>query len=358
MVCTHESVEGNYLYCGRVLGLTEPEDIIQLHPDLKSQWNVITEHYERIGLSYSKNVIWDVSLKVLEDYPSYDVSLFFFGNATSKAVCDEDRFRQVDSDWLNIVKLMNSKNNFIQLAQKLGVSVPGTSCFENKTAIKDLSQFLYPCYLKAAISVNGVGIHRCENQQQLSEILKIFPDEKPLQIQQEIAASSFLNVQYYVEASKLQRLAVTSQILDGCVHIGNCYPSKHQPWETVEPIAEWMVERGMKEIFAFDVAVVEDATHGKTRYLAIECNPRFNGASYPTGIAKKLNIPSWNCENFSTQYRSLEKLDLSDIEFNPQTNTGVVIVNWGAVLVGKIGILIAGGVQEQNELRTILKDRL
>ena len=54
MTCTHESVLGNHLYCGRVLGLTEPEDIIQLHPALKSQWNVITSHYAQIGLNHSK----------------------------------------------------------------------------------------------------------------------------------------------------------------------------------------------------------------------------------------------------------------------------------------------------------------
>ncbi|MBW4631633.1 MAG: hypothetical protein KME30_06955 [Iphinoe sp. HA4291-MV1] len=357
MVCTHESVIGNHLYSGRVLGSTEPEDIIQLHPDLKSQWNIITEHYRRIGLSHSKNVIWDVSLRVLEDHPNHNISLFFFGNTTSKVDCDEDWFLQLDSDWWNVVKFMNCKNNFIQLAQELGVSIPLTFCFKNKAAIKDLSEFPYPCYFKPTISVDGAGICRCENQQQLSEIQKTFSDEIPVQIQEEVATSSFLNLQYCVEASKLQRLAITSQILDGYAHIGNCYPSTHQPWETVEPIAEWMAQRGMKEVFAFDVAVVEDATH-ETRYLAIECNPRFNGASYPTGIAKKLNIPSWYCETFKTQYDSLENLDFSDIEFNSQSKTGVVIVNWGTILVGKIGILIAGGVQKQNELRALLKQRL
>jgi hypothetical protein len=121
-------------------------------------------------------------------------------------------------------------------------------------------------------------------------------------------------------------------------------------------MAEWMVQRGMKEIFAFDVAVVEEAT--QTRYLAIECNPRFNGASYPTGIAKKLKLSSWSSETFTTQYRSLDQIDLSGIEFNPKTDTGVAIVNWGCILVGKIGILLAGSVEKQHELRAMLKQRL
>jgi len=117
-----------------------------------------------------------------------------------------------------------------------------------------------------------------------------------------------------------------------------------------------MAQRGMKDVFAFDVAVVEKGE--QTRYLAIECNPRFNGASYPTGIANKLKLKSWSHETFMTQYRSLYQLDLSGIEFNPQNDTGVVLVNWGSILVGKIGVLLAGAIEKQHELRAILKQRL
>lgn len=356
MTCTHDSVIGNHLYSGRVLGLTEPEDIIQLHPALKSQWNSITEHYARIGLIHSQNVIWDVSLDVLAEYANSDISLFYFGNATGTASCKQAWFHQIDSDWCKVVQFINSKNNFIQLAQKLGVSVPKTFCFDSKAAIADLTQFPYPCYLKPAVSVDGAGISRCDNQQKLIQALETFPDELPLQIQEEIKASTFLNLQYQVTNNSLQRLAATFQILDGYAHIGNRYPSPHQPWELVDPMAEWMAQRGMKDIFAFDVAVVEEA--GETRYLAIECNPRFNGASYPTGVANKLKINSWSSENFTTNYRSLDQLDLSGIEFNPKTDTGVAIVNWGSILAGRLGVLLAGSVEQQTELRAELKQRL
>lgn len=356
MNCTHASVVGNHFYCGRVLGLTEPEDIIQLNPDLKPQWDAIWEHYSRIGLNHSQNVIWDVSLSILTDYANYEASVFFFGNATNQVDFDDDWFASRDSDWFNTVKFINSKNNFMQLAQELGVSVPKTVCFDNKTAIKNLEKFFYPCYLKPAISVDGAGIKRCENQQQLSVALDKLADNLPVQIQEEITTSKFLNLQYQVTDSGVKRLAATEQVLDGYAHIGNRYPSTHQPWEVVEPMAEWMAQRGMKDIFAFDVAVTEDVA--QPNYLALECNPRFNGASYPTGIAQKLKIDNWTSETFTTQYRSLDKLNLSDIEFNPQSNTGVVLVNWGSILVGKVSVLLAGTVEQQNELRSILKQRL
>ncbi len=52
------------------------------------------------------------------------------------------------------------------------------------------------------------------------------------------------------------------------------------------------------------------------RYPAVECNPRFNGASYPTVIAQKLDIPEWSAMTFKTRYRKLSDLDIRDIEFD------------------------------------------
>ncbi len=356
MTCTDDSVIGNYLYSGRVLGLTDVEDIIQLHPELKSQWNGITAHYNRVGLSYSQNVIWDVSLKVSADYPNYDLSVFYFGDTTEPNSWQAKWLEEIDGNWFNVVDFINSKNNFIKVAEDLGVKVPKTFCLETKTAITNLANFSYPCYLKPAVAVAGAGIHRCANQHHLASILQLIPNHIPLQIQEEVKATSFLNLQYEVTDLGLKRLAATYQILDGCTHIGNRYPSPHQPWELVEPIAQWMARQGMKEVFAFDVAVVED---GETMsYFAIECNPRFNGASYPTGIANKLKIDNWIGETLTTKYRSLEEIDLSGIEFNPQTDMGVILVNWGSILVGKVGVLVAGNMAQQEELRAILKQRL
>lgn len=356
MICTHEAVRGNYLFSGRVLGTTEPEDLIQLHPDLKSQWQFITAHYDRIGLSHSKNVIWDVSHTLMSKYPDYDISVFIFGDVVHNRSVDHKWFHQIDPNWFEVVEYVNSKNNFIELAEKLDVKVPQTSCFEDKTKITNWDDFVYPCYLKPAVSVDGVGIYRCQDQQQLKEALKEFDDKVPLQIQQEVNSFNFLNLQYRISDRGLERFAATEQVLDGYAHQGNRYPTKHQPWSIIEPMAEWMYQQGMKEIFAFDVAVVETETDPS--YYAIECNPRFNGASYPTGIAQKFQIPSWTCENFETKYRSLVEIDLKDLEFDLGKQTGVIVVNWGTILTGRIGILLAGTVKQQKELRAIIKQRL
>ena len=82
--CTHEEVTGNHLYSGRALGLTAPEDIIQVSPFLKNQWNAILAHYSRIGLSHTQHVLWDVSLERMKSYPEMDDSFFFFGPRENK----------------------------------------------------------------------------------------------------------------------------------------------------------------------------------------------------------------------------------------------------------------------------------
>jgi hypothetical protein len=356
MHCTHDAVVGNYLYSGRVLGMSEPDDLVQLHPELQTQWQAIVDHYRNFGLIHSHNPIWDVSFEQLKNYRDYEPSVFIFGAAIHKSEENNDWFSDRNQAWQEVVEFINSKNNFIRLADELNVNVPKTICAENKTKLDHQLDIPYPCYLKPAVSVDGVGIYRCNNQTELDQALNKLDDDIPIQIQQEIVADKFLNMQYEVKAKEVKPLAATEQILDGFAHQGNRYPTAYQPWELVEPMAQWMMQKGMKGIFAFDVAVVDKGN--QQDYFAIECNPRFNGASYPTGIAQKLDLESWSSDNFTTKYRSLDEIDLGELEYNPLTKTGVIIYNWGSVLVGKIGVLLAGSIPQQDELRKLLRQRL
>ncbi len=356
MHCTHDAVLGNYLYSGRVLGMTKPDDLIQLHPDLESEWSAINSHYRNIDLSHSQNPIWDVSFERLRDYPDCEPSVFIFGDAINDSNQNNDWFSDRNQDWQDVVKFINSKNNFINLAQELNVDIPRTLCANNSAELKDYADIPYPCYLKPAISVDGVGIYRCADREEFDQALTKLDDNTPVQVQQEVVADKFLNLQYEIEQEEVRPLAATEQILDGFAHQGNRYPTAYQPWELVEPMAKWMMQKGMKGIFAFDVAVVDKKD--RTNYFAIECNPRFNGASYPTGIAQKLKLESWSSDNFTTKFRSLSKLNLGELEYNPATKTGAIVYNWGSILVGKLGILLAGSIAQQDELRQLLKQKL
>ena len=350
MHCTADGVVGNDLYSGRALGLSEPDDYIQLHPVLKSLWKDIASHYRRIGLSHSENVIWNLSLEELARHKGYKPSVFYFGPAECKAWNDRQ--------WLETVEFINSKNNFMALAEGLGIDVPQTQCFDSVDEISemDIISFNMPCYLKAAISVSGVGIYRCANREELRDAMKEFSSDVPVQLQEEIRTDVFLNMQYRIIGDRLLRLAASEQILEGCAHQGNRFPSRHEPWEAVEPMALWLKEQGMKGIFAFDLAVVK--TPDGIRFPAIECNPRFNGASYPSLIAQKLDIPEWSALTFKTRHRKLSELDISDLEFDMGTGEGLVIVNWGTILKGKLVLLLAGSPEYQEALMKEIQFRL
>ena len=348
MSCTNEKVNGNYLYSGRALGLTEVDDVVQIHPFLRGEWKAVTAHYRRIGLSHTSNVIWDISPERLGDYLGLRESVFFFGPREHR-VRPDDAFHRV-------VEHINSKNNFIALASHLRLDIPHTQCFHGKQWFAGIKHFPYPCYLKAAVSVAGKGIFRCEDSDDIIKALAYFEEDVPLQIQEEVDTNIFLNMQFRGTENRLERLIVTEQVLEGYTHQGNRYPASHEPWDSVEPMAEWLVEKGMRDVFAFDVAVVESGQG--TRFVPIECNPRFNGASYPSGIAGKLDLHHWIAKDFVTQHQQISQIDLSGIEFNPVSKTGIILVNWGTVHVGKLGVLIAGRVKEQQRLEDQLRQRL
>jgi hypothetical protein len=350
MGCTADGVTGNHLYSGRALGLSEPGDLVQLHPHLASQWGPITAHYGRIGLSHTDEILWDVSHARLAEHPDHGVSVFFFGP-------DEHAVRP-DERWLNTVAAINSKNTFMEMADRLGVPVPLTIPFASvdDLAEPDIAAAPYPCYLKAAISVSGVGIHRCANAAELRAAIGTFAPDTPVQIQQEVVTDSFLNLQYRCDADGVGRHAATEQVLDGFVHQGNRHPARHTPWDSVEPMARWLHAEGMRGVFAFDVAVVGD--DADPEFLAIECNPRYNGASYPTGIAQKLGIGHWLAKAYHTRHRSLDALDLTGIEYDPATGAGIILVNWGPILIGKILVLLAGDEAAQAALEQDLLTRL
>jgi hypothetical protein len=350
MGCTAEGVLGNQLYSGRALGASNPGDLIQLHPDLRPQWPAICSHYERVGLRHSNDVIWDIDTRLLADYPEHEPSVFFFGDAEQR--------RRPDERWHRTVEFINSKNRFMALANDLEVPVPRTLCFDEVALIEeaDIESAPYPCYLKAALSVSGVGIYRCEDPQALRAATARFAPKVPVQIQDEVRTDCFLNLQYEAIDGHAQRVATSEQVLEGCVHQGNRHPVPAPPWEVVDPMADWLVAEGIRGVFAFDVAVIED--QGASRHLAIECNPRWNGASYPTMIARKLGIEHWLARTFPTRHRMLADLDLSGIEYDPSTGEGVILVNWGPVLVGKLLVLLAGAPDRQQTLAQALGQRL
>jgi hypothetical protein len=351
---TQERSDAIRFYSGRAVGLSNPGDIVQMHPQLEAEWAAISAHYDRIGLAHTDEIIWDTSVLETLKYPDHKTSFYFFGDVNNGLDSDSHKlFQRLDPQWCETVEYINSKNNFVSLAKTLDVPVPKTLCFENAAAARARDDLPFPCYVKPSVSDHGVGIARCANAQELAVALTELEGLGSLQVQQEVNTSIFLNLQYRVVGDQAEPLLASEQILDGCVHGGNRYPTAHEPWDQVQSMAQWLVDKGIKDVFGIDVAVV--GTGDRVEYVSIECNPRFNGSSYPTMIAHRLNIPSWMSATCPTRYRSLAAFELGELEYDPTTGKGVVLVNWGTVQAGKVSVLLAGSPQEQEQLQAQLQ---
>lgn len=324
-------------YPGRSLCLTNEGDIIQLSPNIRHSWDWITDHYRRIGLSHTNAVIWDDNLDMIKEFSEYRLSTFIFGDAINSIRPDDRR--------LAITKAMSSKNEFIRLCDESGIPTPRTLCFQSKNEFLSCDNLVFttPLYLKADVSVSGLGVIYCKTIKSLEYELTRLDTDTAFQLQEEIDAAAFINLQYRADDNGVvERVIATEQILNGYAHCGNIFPSRFSPWHITDKLAQRLAVAGIKDIFAFDVIA---ATNGE--YLALECNPRYNGSTYPAITAEKLGIKSWISKTYPTSFKFLNQFNLGKLEYNPTIKTGVIVVNWGCINQNKLGILIAGSHDEQ-----------
>lgn len=346
---------GQQYYSGRALGISRPDDIIQLHPHLEKLWPSICSHYQRTGLEHSLNPAWDLSLEFADNHPDASFSPFLFTDAFRPGSRDADWFRERDPELESAVSFINSKNNFIRTSQDLGVAVPKTILYANPGEC-DPSAQAFPCFLKTSVSANGTGVIRCENHGQLMEALEDLPENTEFQIQEEITGATFLNLQYLAEQGRARRLAATRQLIKSYAHVGSVYQATNAPWETCDQLASHLAKLGLKGIFAFDLASCGPPS--APRALALECNPRFNGATYPTLVARKLGIDHWTYATFATSARSLTDLDLSELEYSQSSREGIVLINWGPILTGRLGIMLTAREENYDRLKARLEKAL
>ncbi len=338
-----KDLPGVPVYAARVFASTRPGDAVILPPETEEHYPWIQRHYDDIGLPVAKTVVFGRHDQVRE-FPNHDLSVFYFGPA-------EDAVRP-NRRWRDTAAYLNSKNNFVRLCQELNVPVPITVCVDQSEPHHvDLVGFerVFPVYVKVAVSASGFGVWRCETSEKFrSDVGRL---TVPFQVQEALPlGTQFLNVQYEVGPDGLAlRGPITFQVLKGNTHSGNRFPTPYAAgdiYAATDPLARWATRSGMQGVFAFDVAATPDG-----RFLPIECNPRWNGASYFSRVAEKLTVPEWESLNVSFRYRSFEGCHLPrDLAFSRSSGEGVIVVNWGCVGDGKVGIFVAGNESTRREL--------
>ncbi|HMO16530.1 MAG TPA: hypothetical protein PKA63_01885 [Oligoflexia bacterium] len=326
---------GVWRYSGRVLGSTDPEDILQLHPDLRPDFQCILDHYATVGLPVASEVIWDDRLEVAWEYPNTPWDVFLYS----------DFHYEISPDWnrKEAVKLANNKNDFMKICCEFGVQTPFTQPFVyngNKVSVPRAK--MYPAFLKKAVSASGAGVFEVKSHE---EVLRVLSEHGlgDWQIQEKVDGDvSFWNVQYKYVNDRAVPLMATQQILSGFEHAGNkCTAQSPLCLGIGDKLADKLVHRGIKGIFAFDVAVSGDHA------FVIECNPRPNGCTYYSEVARKLRIKTWFGRNVKVNASRLSELNLDGITFN--NGSGLVIVNWGTISMKKLGVLFCGETEEDAQ---------
>lgn len=339
---------GELGYASRGLCISEQSDIVQLPAFLETRFDWIYRHLQSAGLNPSANIVWDESLettgKIIADNPGIEAVLYMFGRKAHSVFPDEKRI------WAT--ELANSKNDFMKLCASLEVSIPKTFCYDRKAELPALDTFEYPVFLKSDVSVAGYGVVECADADSLKKALENVGDQVRFQVQKKVAnLIASINVQYRAVRGKAKRFAITEQVLEkGTYHIGNRYPALINPWSATDVIASVLSNMGVAGIFAFDVVI-----DNRGRTFVIECNPRFNGATTPTLVAKKLSIDNWQAVTFK-HYGDLNQLDLGKFLYNSEKKSGAVVLTWG--VEHKLGILIAGTEVEQAQIVSGLKNIL
>ncbi len=351
---------GLYSYPVRSLSVSNPGNIFLLGEELKDAFFWLKRHYSRIGLACAEKAFYndyDFSLANEPELSNSKLSVFFYGPDAFKVRPNCARFRST--------KLFNNKVKCFEVAWSLDCPTPITWQFSSKNQIQDCSDFLFPVAIKIGNSVSGLGFSVCRTREELEKTLDLVPENEDFQIQVFSKGAKFYSMQWWGSDNGIAiPITGTCNFIAGDAnHLGNWGGVKIPHKELVlftAKIAHTAVTNGLRDWFSFDVM-----EHNGKFYL-LECNPRYTGAAYPfialtklLGHKKALKV-FWAHKTYPSSFKSINQLDLGELEYNPKKEEGWVAINPGPLSVGdgKISLLWTGPEEKykkaEDDLQNIL----
>lgn len=336
---------------GRALCLSFPLDHVRLEYGLEGPLAWVIGHYSRVGLPVAKNNI------VLSNGP-FDWDLRPRCQWTDVFCVGDENCS--DLSLVETVKGLNNKNEFIKLCRKEGWPIPDTWTSEDEWEYRwSLPPRLqFPVVVKAAVSAGGKDVFVCRNDEELQRSISILTaSQRQFQVQEFLAGADFYSIQCRKSVAQVPKLEVTKQIMFGNSYVGT---SSEVPDEVTSQLLsltqpffsclEYITESGV-EVFGLDFAVTKDG-----RMLLIECNPRYTAAIYPAVVAERLGHTVWEYRYFEVGHNDLSKVLPPGLEYNPTTKKGAVIVDWGSILRGEVGILFLGSSAQCSAMINQVRD--
>ena len=340
---TSKQIPGYQYYASRALLMSQPGDIVQMHPDSQAHWDLIQQHYADVGIKHTHDVIWDESPEVAGRYPDHVLSAYKFNTPFNNARQNDRLFAVVED--------LDSKNRFIELAKKLGVPTPKTTAFQTSTQFKP-EWFTFPYVIKRSKGTSGLGVFVCNNDQDVQKALAAIGQGSCFQVQEYLEPISWGSVLYHIDPEKnIRQVGVTEQILDGTRYIGSRGTSRYI-YHLTDTLAQHMAHKGFFGCFGIDLAFTEKGAY------AMECNPRLTGSVYPVILSRKLGFDSmWMVHDVYLRKPTIDLKELDDLIYRPGKKSGAIIFTW-LLPIQKIRVLVLGPPDEQTRIFTELARRL
>ena len=327
-------------YATRVLAMTDEKDVVILPESVRPHLRWIQEHYKAIGLPHAGTILFG-GYDLVSRLHDHELSVFLFGVDAHRVRPNQRRFEATARH--------NDKNEFVcNICSQMQIPTPQTFCVREPRPIGQLvdaaHEIGWPLYVKAALSASGLDVFQVSSWE---ELLVAVGETHIANLQLQAAlpeGTKFLNVQYCNRDGYPSRGPITRQVLKGFSHNGNIFPAgvdEEAVWRVTDPLAKYAVEEGLEQVWAYDVGYLPDGS-----VQVVECNPRANGCTYFSEVARKLNVHAWEARNVKFLPGTFEGCELGDLAF--REGRGIVIVNWGFVAHQKLGLFIAGTETERE----------
>ncbi|UTC24992.1 ATP-grasp domain-containing protein [Candidatus Comchoanobacter bicostacola] len=310
------------------LCLSKTQDIVQISPGKKSDYEWLKQHYKACGLSVSQNIFYADQQQTLPNG-------FELSNYSKK----NDSFAAAYFD---------NKKNFLQFAKKHGVEHPNTTYYDCVTQIKCIDR---PVMLKTNTSSAGSGNYYVQSL----ACLKSIPTHTPLHVQELIEdIQSSLSLQYEITSQGYTFIGATTMFINEDFSWAGCCPARIDKHTLTQynHLVKGLYKQGLRGPLSLDLLQRDSG-----KFAVLECNPRFGGSTYPCMLAHRLNITQWVYRKFRVKtLKQIESVNKShNIFYSPKTQKGIIVVHWETKKQDlDCNILIAGNHSEQREIIDIL----
>lgn len=339
------AVSGIKDYPAREWVCTGPGDMIWLPDRLTGGLPLIRQHYAEAGIAPTEEVVFS------DDWRDLEPNIF--------AGCAFEPFIWNPSmvDWATHVpnraqraagaRKWESKIHLARFLESHGLPRAHTVHMQDHTLDRAFAEageagLLY----KADVGASGLGITTVYSA---ADVEKLQADSgEPFLLQHKVPKVMELSVQLDISDTHARIVLITGMSVGReNDHLGNYYPYVFAPdcpyidpaklQGVVMSIMKAMQADGVRGRCGVDVLVTGDG-----HWVISEVNARRTGATAYIDAANRLNATAWKSQNYATSATNLAELDLGNcsLTYTTDKREGVVVVNWGPVSAGKVGLLV------------------